>query len=84
MNKIILITLYFISFIVIADDKNQWNSYPSYSYGSPQLYYSAESIHERREQELMKESNNIAKERLEVEREQLLEDKRDQSISGDR
>ena len=84
MNKIILITLYFISFIVIADDKNQWNSYPPHSYGSPQLYYSAESIHERREQELMKESNNIAKERLEVERKQLLEDKRDQSISGDR
>jgi len=50
------------------------------SYGSPQLYYSAESIRERQELELLNESNRIAKERLEVEREQLQEDSLKSSI----
>lgn len=80
MKKIIAITLLTTSLNVIAYDRNddrQVNSYNPHSYGSPQLYYSAESIRERREQELMKESNDIAKERLEVEREQLQEDKRE-------
>lgn len=65
-------------------------TYNPNSYGSPQLYYSAESIRERQEQELLKESNRIAKERLEVDREQLKldqqrtqENKLENEISGE-
>lgn len=86
MKKLILMSVFITSCNVIANDRNddrQGNSYNPHSYGSPQLYYSAESIRERREQELMKESNSIAKERLEVEREQLHEYKREHAISGE-
>ncbi|WP_432742915.1 hypothetical protein ABXJ76_18930 [Methylobacter sp. G7] len=81
MKKLIAITLLAMSSIVIAYDR-QDNSYNPHSYGSPQLYYSAESIRERREQELMKESNDIAKERLEVDRERLREEKREHEFYG--
>jgi len=86
MKNIIAVTLMVISFNVIAYDHNdtrQNNSYNLNSYGSPRLYYSAESIRERQELELLKESNRIAKDRLEVEREQLQEDKREHGTYGE-
>ncbi|MDP1664058.1 MAG: hypothetical protein Q8L79_02950 [Methylobacter sp.] len=81
MKKIIAITLFATSLNVIAADQSG-TAYNPNSYGAPQLYYSAESIRERREQELMKESNDIAKERLEVERELLREEKREHQSYG--
>ena len=75
-----------MSLNVIANDRNdnqQNNTYNPNSYGSPQLYYSAESIREREEQALLRESNRIAKEQLEVEREQLEQDKREHETSGE-
>lgn len=76
-------------FSVVANDQTG-NTYNPNSYGAPQLYYSAESIRERQEQELLKESNRIAKERLEVEREhfeidqqRIQEKKLENEISGE-
>lgn len=86
MKNIIAVILLVMSFNVIAYDRNdtrQNNSYNPNSYGSPQLYYSAESIRERQELELLNESNRIAKERLEVEREQLQKDKREHGTYGE-
>jgi hypothetical protein len=86
MKKIITITLLATSLNILANDRNddqQGNIYNPHSYGSPQLYYSAESIRERQELELLKESNDIAKERLEIEHEQLQVDKREPAISGE-
>ena len=86
MKNIIAVTVLIISFNVTANDRNdarQSNSYNPNSYGSPQLYYSAESIRERQELELLKESNRIAKDRLDVEREQVQEDKRDYRTNGE-
>ncbi len=54
--------------------------YNSQSYGSPQLYYDPESILERKTQELIKESNGIAKETLEIERERLQYEKREYGV----
>ncbi len=86
MKNIIAVTLLIISFNVTANDRNDTrhsNSYNPNSYGSPQLYYSAESIRERQELELLKESNRIAKDRLDIEREQVQEDKRDYRTNGE-
>ena len=86
MRNIIAVTLLVMSFNVIANDRNdtrQNNSYNPNSYSSPQLYYSAESIRERQELNLLKESNRIATDRLEVEREQLQEDKREHGTYGE-
>lgn len=89
MKKIIAITLLAIPLSVIANDQTG-NIYHPNSYGAPQLYYSAESIRERQEQELLKESNRIAKERLELDREHLeivrqriQENKLENEISGE-
>ena len=44
---------------------------------SPQLYYSPESIRERQTHEVIKQSNSIAREKLEFEHERLCEEKFD-------
>lgn len=76
-------------FNIIANDHNG-NAYNPHSYGSPQLYYSSESIRERQEQDLLKESNRIAKERLDVDREyfemdkqRIQENKLENEVSGE-
>jgi hypothetical protein len=82
MKKIIAIILLNIPLSVIANDQ-AGNTYNPNSYGAPQLYYSAESIRERQEQELLKESNRIAKERLEVDQQRIQENKLENEISGE-
>ena len=88
-GKLITITLFLMSANVNANDQFG-KTYNPNSYGSPQLYYSAESIRERQEQELLKESNRIAKERLEIDREhfemdqqRIQENKLENEVSGE-
>lgn len=79
-KKIIFIILCGAVLNATADDSNKYhhdNSYNRHSYGMPQLYYSQESIRERKTQELIKESNEIAKEHLNIDRERLKYEKRE-------
>ena len=76
MRKLIATTLLTLSLNAIAYDRDNdkdSNKYNPHSYGAPQLYYSPEARQEREEKELLKESNRIAEERLEIERERLQE-----------
>jgi hypothetical protein len=52
---------------------------PAIRYGSPQLYYSHESIVQRQELELLQKSNEIAKRRFELEVEQLRQEEIERS-----
>lgn len=60
----------------LKDERNS-NEYNPHSYGSPELYYSTESMRERKTQALIKQSNDIAKERLEIERKRLRDERRE-------
>ncbi|PPK75600.1 hypothetical protein B0F87_10566 [Methylobacter tundripaludum] len=76
MRKLIATTLLTLSLNAIAYDRDNdkgGNKYNPHSYGAPQLYYSPEARQEREEQELLRESNRIAEERLKIERERLQE-----------
>jgi len=76
MRKLIATTLLTLSLNAIAYDRDNdkdSNKYNPHSYGAPQLYYSPEARQEREEQQLLRESNRIAKQRLEIERERLQE-----------
>lgn len=76
MKKLFSILIFALSFCVSAYDKNERteeNSYNPHSYGAPTLYYSPEARREREEIQELRNSNRIAKERLEVEKEQLQE-----------
>lgn len=61
------------SFVVYGEEDHEDGDYQSRfeHYGRPTLYYSEEGIRQRKELELMRESNELQKERLELERERL-------------
>lgn len=76
MKNLFSILIFTLSFSVSAYDNNDSpdsSSYNRNSYSAPTLYYSPEGRHEREEIQELKESNNIAKEKLEIEKEQLQE-----------
>lgn len=65
MKLIITIAIIVFSQGALAD------SFSLENYGAPQLYYSKQAIQQRQEQELLKQSNDIATKQLEVEKDQL-------------
>ena len=76
MRKLIVICLISASCTAVAEDKNTYNPH---SYGAPTLYYSPEGERQRQEAkelELIKERNVIEKDRLDVERERLVEERK--------
>lgn len=64
------------SAIAMADRNNDGARKSNSSYGAPTLYYSYESIQQRRELELLEKSNELAEKRFELEERQLRDESR--------
>lgn len=81
MKKLIAVALLILSATAIAADQ-QGNRHNPNSYGSPQLYYSSEAMHEREEERALKEATQIERERLEIERQRLLQEEKRRRVDG--
>ncbi len=76
MKKSVTMVLLTLSFSVFGEGKNDASNYNANSYGSPKLYYSHESIQERKKLDLLKKSNDIYREHLELEKSHIRDEYR--------